>query len=86
MSPVFMTEHLIDRGYAKIVGTNHLKLDLAHPQRPQEFFPSIAFNQGEHFGPIAAKIPFNVCYCIEEHEWNGNVSLQLNVKDIKFGE
>lgn len=85
MSPVFMTENIIDKGYAKIVGINHLKLDLADPERPHEFFSAIAFNQGEHYEAISKKIPFNVCYTIEEHEWNGNVSLQLNVKDIKFG-
>jgi len=30
--------------------------------------------------------PFSMAYSIEENQWNGKVSLQLNVKDIKFAE
>ena len=29
--------------------------------------------------------PFSVLYTIEENEWQGRTSLQLNVKDIKAG-
>ena len=84
MSPLFMTEHVTDKGYAKIVGTSHLKMDIVQPEYPLQFFSAIAFNQAEHYPSISKKIPFNICYTIEENEWNGNVSLQLNVKDIKF--
>lgn len=84
MMPVFLTEGVIDKGYAKLVGTNHLKLDIVDPDDPGISYSAIAFNQGGHFEYISKKIPFNVCYTIEENEWNGNVTLQLNVKDIKF--
>lgn len=84
MMPVFLTKGVIDKGYAKLVGTNHLKLDIVDPDDPGISYSAIAFNQGEHFEYISKKIPFNVCYTIEENEWNGNVTLQLNVKDIKF--
>jgi single-stranded-DNA-specific exonuclease len=30
--------------------------------------------------------PFDACYHLEENEWNGVVSLQLNVKDIRFSD
>ena len=84
MTPVFLSEGVIDKGYAKLVGTNHLKLDITDPDNPNISYAAIAFNQGEHLEYISKKIPFNVCYTIEENEWNSNVSLQLNVKDIKF--
>ena len=29
------------------------------------------------------KRQFSICYHIEENEWNGHISLQLNIKDIK---
>ena len=83
MTPVFMTENLTDKGYARIVGTNHLKMDLMNPEYPDIIIPAIGFNQGEHFETVYKKNPFSVCYSIEENEWNGTISLQLNVKDIK---
>nr|MBA3705965.1 hypothetical protein [Bacteroidota bacterium] len=44
---------------------------------------SIAFSQSQHFDDVLRKKTFSVCYAIEENEFNGNISLQLNVKDMK---
>lgn len=84
MSPVFMSENSIDKGHVRVVGINHLKMDLIRPENPKESFPAIAFGHAEHFDVVIKKNPFNVCYAIEENVWNGNSTLQLNVKDIKF--
>jgi single-stranded-DNA-specific exonuclease len=32
---------------------------------------------------VQNKTPFDIAYAIEENEWNGQVSLQLKLKDIK---
>lgn len=82
MTPVFMTEEVIDKGFVRIVGNNHLKLDIIDPDRLGPVFPAIAFQQGEKKNDIQKEIPFSICYQIEENEWNGNVTLQLNIKDI----
>jgi single-stranded-DNA-specific exonuclease len=84
MAPVFMTRAVCDKGYARMVGNNHLKLDLLDPDAPRLSFPAIAFGQGEHLDYVSRKLPFDVCYTVEENEYNGEVSLQLNVKDIKI--
>jgi single-stranded-DNA-specific exonuclease len=83
MSPVFQTNKLIDTGYARIVGNNHLKLSVV--QLDVTGFPisSIAFQQGEQIDYIKSLLPFNICYHLEENEWNNQKSLQLNIKDIK---
>ncbi|HEV7231289.1 MAG TPA: single-stranded-DNA-specific exonuclease RecJ [Bacteroidia bacterium] len=83
MAPVFMSKNLSDRGYARIVGNNHLKLDVLNSGNPKQVIAAIAFGQGEHLDSISRKIPFDMCYSLEENEYNGVVSLQLNVKDIK---
>jgi len=83
MSPVFETVDVIDTGYARIVGKNHLKLEVVHPDIRGYPVPAIAFQQKEHIKYIEKNLPFNICYHIEENEWNGTVTLQLNVKDIK---
>lgn len=84
MSPVFQTEGVIDNGYGRIVGKNHLKLTIGHHEIASAPFSAIAFQQGDHFEYISKGKPFNICYHIEENEWNNQKSLQLNIKDIKI--
>jgi single-stranded-DNA-specific exonuclease len=84
MAPLFMTKGVMDAGGSRIVGKNHLKLSVVHPEIAGGPFSAIAFQQGEQFGMIEKQIPFNICYQVEENEWNGSVNLQLNIKDIKF--
>jgi single-stranded-DNA-specific exonuclease len=82
MAPVFVTRELVDKGMARSVGNNHLRLDVMHKDKQQPCYPAIAFGFGAHLDNVALR-SFDLCYCIEENEWNGNVSLQLNVKDIR---
>jgi single-stranded-DNA-specific exonuclease len=82
MAPVFMCEGVHDRGYGRIVGSNHLKMDLVSPSFPASF-PAIGFGLGDKFPLIANKSALDACFTIEENEFNGKVSLQLNVKDVK---
>lgn len=82
MAPVFMSKGLVDKGYIRIVGNNHLKMDILSAEEPRISFPSIAFGQAQHFDDVLRQKKFSACYVIEENEFNGNVSLQLNVKDM----
>ncbi len=86
MNPIFLTENVSDKGYANIVGSNHLKMDLIHKGSKTESqavkFPAIAFGMGEHYEFVAKKNPFHVCYHINEQQWEGKTYYQLNVKDI----
>lgn len=84
MSPVFLTKGVIDNGYGRIVGKNHLKLTIGHPEIASNPFPAIAFQQGDHFPYINSGRPFDICYHVEENEWNGKKDIQLNIKDIKI--
>ena len=85
MSPVFQTDNLIDAGKAKIVGNNHLKLEVVQLDVRSEPISSIAFQQGteEIYEYVRNGNLFKICYHIEENEWNGRKSFQLNIKDIK---
>lgn len=84
MAPVFQTNGVIDTGRARVVGKNHLKFEVVHPETRGFPFPAIAFQQGHHFERMLSGEPFNICYHVEENHWNGNVTLQLNIKDISF--
>jgi single-stranded-DNA-specific exonuclease len=84
MAPIFMSKNLVDKGFVRIVGNNHLKLDIHSNEQETESFPAIAFSQAKHFDDVLRKKTFSACYSIEENVFNGAVSLQLNVKDMKM--
>lgn len=85
LSPVFLTENVIDSGYSRAVGNRkHLKLTVTQRDNTENVFAGIAFQKGDLFERIHSKEPFSMCYYIEENFWQGKTTLQLNVKDIKF--
>jgi single-stranded-DNA-specific exonuclease len=86
MAPVFLTEDVADDGTGKPVGNNgdHLKLNLIQEADPYNPYPAIAFQQGANYPKLHNGKSFDICYSIEENEFMKKVSLQLNIKDIKF--
>ena len=90
MSPLFVSYHLIDTGYAKAVGKNgdprHLKFEAVHKAHSGNPLKAIAFNMGEYFDKMKQGKTFSLCYHLDENNWQGNTSLQLRVKDIRFEE
>ena len=83
MTPVFMSEDLQDTGYGKQVGEDKTHLRFTAIQYGSGKIVGIGFGLGEHIELIKNKKPFKAAYTIDENEWNGNVSLQLKLKDIK---
>ncbi|MFN7294715.1 MAG: single-stranded-DNA-specific exonuclease RecJ, partial [Bacteroidota bacterium] len=83
MAPVFLARGVSDKGYARIVGNNHLKLDI-YQEDTRLCFPAIAFNAADKYGSVSEKGTFDICFTVEENEFNGTTTLQLNIKDIKF--
>lgn len=83
MTPVFMTENLKDTGYGKCVGEDdkHLRITVVQPKADK--IVAIGFNLGDKYDLISNKKPFKAVYSIDENEWNGRVSLQLKLRDIK---
>ena len=90
MSPIFWTDNVIDAGGSRPVGGHrHLKLTVTQPGDAEQGiapFSGIAFQKGDLFDRIHSGEPFSICYHLEYNTWQGKTNLQLNVKDIKFGE
>ncbi len=88
MSPLFVSHHLIDTGYAKAVGKNgdprHLKFEVVHRDHSGNPLKAIAFNMGEYCDEMKKGKTFSLCYHLDENTWLGQTSLQLRVKDIRF--
>jgi single-stranded-DNA-specific exonuclease len=51
---------------------------------PNQKLACIGFNLGEYKNEIAAGVPFSIVYNVEENIWNGNTTIQLNIKDIRL--
>ncbi|WP_027127634.1 single-stranded-DNA-specific exonuclease RecJ [Gelidibacter mesophilus] len=83
MAPVFMTENLQDTGYGKCVGADDKHLRITAKQGSSAQMVGIGFNLGDKCELITNKKPFKAVYSIDENHWEGNVSLQLKLRDIK---
>jgi single-stranded-DNA-specific exonuclease len=83
MTPVFMTRNLVDTGAGKCVGADksHLRIVVKQGNSPQ--FTGIGFGLGTKHGIACTGGPFKAAYVIDENEWQGTISLQLRLKDIK---
>ncbi|MGY5846046.1 single-stranded-DNA-specific exonuclease RecJ [Salegentibacter sp. HM20] len=83
MSPVFMSRNLKDTGFGKCVGADKTHLKCAVKQKDEgPVFDMIGFNLGEKLDIIEKNKVFKAVYSLDENEWNGNVSIQLKLKDI----
>ena len=83
MAPVFSTSAVHDSGYGKCVGQDDKHLKISVYKNNTIPLNSIGFGLGSKLALVQNKTPFDIAYAIEENEWNGQVSLQLKLKDIK---
>jgi single-stranded-DNA-specific exonuclease len=87
MTPVFLTKGVKDTGYAKGIGQNeeHLKLFVKQSRSfgSSEGFGAIGFGLGNKLELTKNQNPFDMAFCIDENEFNGNVTVQLRLKDLR---
>lgn len=81
MRPVFIARNVRDTGYSKIVKELHVRFVL---KQNNVSFTGIGFNLAEKF-PLLKK-PVDIVFTLDENEWNGTVSLQLKVIDLRISE
>jgi single-stranded-DNA-specific exonuclease len=83
MHPVFISENLQDTGYGKCVGEEDKHLRFTAKESNSKSIVGIGFGLGNKLSSITNNKLFSSAYVLDENEWQGNVSLQLMVKDIK---
>ena len=84
MRPVFVSHQVFCEENVHIVGENHLKMNVFQEDNPNQKLACIGFNLGEYKNEIGAGVPFSIVYNVEENTWNGNTTIQLNIKDIRI--
>lgn len=83
MSPIFMAENLQDSGYAKGVGQDAAHLKIAVTQNGYGPLGGIGFNLGEKLNSVINRQTFDAVFSLDENEWQGRVSLQLKLRDLR---
>ena len=83
MTPIFLTQNIKDTGYGKQMGQEDEHIKLFIKQNNSEGIPAIGFGLGAKLDLTTNQKPFQAVYCIDENEWNGKVSLQIRLRDIK---
>ncbi|CAM1342771.1 single-stranded-DNA-specific exonuclease RecJ [Tenacibaculum amylolyticum] len=82
MRPIFKSSSVRDNGYGKQVGEDktHLKLTVFQGVSKNSF-GAIGFGLGNKIDTV--QNTFEIVYQLEENTWNGNTSIQLQIKDLK---
>lgn len=83
MTPVFMAKNVVDTGYGKTLGQNDEHLKLFVKQNNSEGFGVIGFGLGKKLELTKNHQSFEMAFCIDENEFNGNVTVQLRAKDVR---
>ncbi len=83
MTPVFCSRGVLDTGFAKVVGTNHLKLEVYQPNTQLTKIEAIAFGKGDFLNFFKRNIPVDIVYKIKVNEFRGTTSIQLIIEEIK---
>ena len=86
MTPVFMTKNAKDTGYAKTLGAEDEHLRLFVKQNNSDGIAAIGFGLGKKINIVKNQNPFQLAYSLAENEWNGTVSTQLMLKDIRTND
>ncbi len=86
MTPVFLSKGVLDTGFARVVGQNHLKLEVYQPHTKLTKVEAIAFNKGDFLSFLQKQIPLDIVYKIKENEFRGQVSIQLMIEEIRVSE
>jgi len=86
MTPVFCATNVYDTGWAKIVGNNHLKLELFQKSNPNIRFSAIGYDKGDYVNFFQDKKPMNIVFKIQETEFNGKTHVQLLIEEVRLSK
>jgi single-stranded-DNA-specific exonuclease len=83
MTPVFCSRGVLDTGFARLVGNNHLKAEVYQPNTKLTKLEAIGFNKGDFLHFFQRNISVDIVYKIKVNEFRGATSIQLMIEEIK---
>ena len=81
--PVFESQNVYVMNSLSNFKDRHIKF-LAAQEGNQNIFQAVGFDLAEFYERLAGGNNFRMAYTVEENVYNGNTTVQLRVKDIKF--
>jgi single-stranded-DNA-specific exonuclease len=81
--PIFLIRHVTDAGYSKIVKEDHLRFVV---KQGSARISGIGFGLAKKATLLLEGKPIDLVCHIEENEFQGNVSLQIRVLDIRAAQ
>jgi single-stranded-DNA-specific exonuclease len=83
--PVFCSFGVRDAGGSKLVGKEleHIKLELVDDSS-ENVMQAIAFGMSNFYDDMKAGRSFDICYTIEENNYNNTTTIQLMIIDIRI--
>jgi single-stranded-DNA-specific exonuclease len=79
MRPVLYCRNLSNRKTPRIVGEKHVKMAVCGDGLVMD---AIAFNFGHRIGELSGAASLSLAFSLDENEWNGRTTLQMNIKGI----
>ncbi len=83
LNPTFETKNVTVLNSLSNFKDRHIRF-LAGQQGNQSFFNVLGFDMVHYFELLKSGNSFKMAYTIEENNYNGNTSIQLRIKDLKF--
>ncbi len=84
MTPQFCVRSVYDTGWARIMGTNHLKLEIFQKKYPNNRFTAMGFDKGDYLHFVTNNKPFDMVFKIQESEFKGVTTVQLLIEEIRM--
>ncbi|HDY75694.1 MAG TPA: hypothetical protein ENH49_04145, partial [Candidatus Marinimicrobia bacterium] len=82
MRPRFAISSAEIVGVPKVIGKTgeHLRFKVRQGKRS---YPAVGFGLSDKYEMLITGKPVDIAFVVETNEWQGNTSIQLNVRDIK---
>jgi single-stranded-DNA-specific exonuclease len=81
--PVFEARNVFVQNSLTMFKDRHLRF-LAGQDGSQSIFQAVGFDQIEYYDQLIAGDHFSMAFTLEENTYNGETSLQLRIRDLKF--
>ena len=83
LQPIFWTENVFVKNPPRTIKESHIKM-MIYQNGFKQGFEAIGFGLGNWVEKITPNKPFQILYHLEINRYNGNESIQINLKDIKL--
>jgi single-stranded-DNA-specific exonuclease len=84
LNPVFVASNLTVAHSLSSFKERHIRFSVKQ-QNSEQALAVVGFDLSKHYEQLAAGNSFSMVFTVEENVFNGNTSIQLRARDIRFG-